>query len=173
MERHKIAKSATLVIKRYLCVLSIFQALILILSGETFSGKCVGVSDGDTISVMKAGRAVKIRLEGIDCPELGQDFGTRAKQFTSALVFGKDVEVKEYSRDIYRRTVAGVFVEGQDLSLALVKAGLAWHFKKYSSDPALAEAEEQARKAKTGLWSMPNPVPPWEWRKAHGRPHIA
>ena len=63
--------------------------------GEGYVGKCVGVSDGDTISVMHAGRAVKIRIEGIDCPELGQDFGTRAKQFTSALVFGKDVQIKE------------------------------------------------------------------------------
>jgi endonuclease YncB( thermonuclease family) len=67
------------------------------LLGETFTGKCIGVSDGDSITVMKAGRAEKIRLEGIDCPELGQDFGNRAKQFTSALVFGKEVQVNEYS----------------------------------------------------------------------------
>jgi endonuclease YncB( thermonuclease family) len=140
-----------------------------LLAGETYTGKCVGVHDGDTISVMKAGRAVKIRLEDIDCPELGQDFGTRAKQFTSALVFGKDVEVKEYSRDIYRRTVARVYIGGQDVSLDLVKAGLAWHFKKYSSDPVLAEAEVEARKAKIGLWSMPNPIPPWEYRRLHKR----
>lgn len=139
------------------------------LFGGTYTGKCVGVSDGDTISVMKSGRAVKIRLEGIDCPEMGQDFGTRAKQFTSALVFGKDVEVKEYSRDIYRRTVARVYVQGKDVCLELVKAGLAWHFKKYSSDAALAEAKVQARRAKKGLWSMPNAVPPWEYRKLHRR----
>jgi endonuclease YncB( thermonuclease family) len=129
-----------------------------LLAGETYSGRCVSVHDGDTISVMKAGRAVKIRLEGIDCPELGQDFGTRAKQFTSGMVYGKDVEVKEYNRDIYRRTVARVYIQGKDVSLELVKAGLAWHFKKYSSDPVLAEAEESARKAKAGLWSMPSPV---------------
>jgi len=64
-----------------------------LLAGETYTGKCLGVHDGDTISLMKAGRAVKVRLEGIDCPELGQDFGTRAKQFTSGMAFGKDVEV--------------------------------------------------------------------------------
>jgi endonuclease YncB( thermonuclease family) len=154
------------------CKLATLLMLLLatpLLAGETYTGKCVGVHDGDTISVMKAGRAVKIRLEGIDCPELGQDFGTRAKQFTSALVFGKDVEVKEYNRDIYRRTVARVFVEGEDLSLALVMAGLAWHYKHYSSDPVLAEAEVEARRAKRGLWSMPNPVPPWEYRRLHRR----
>lgn len=136
---------------------------------ETYTGKCVGVHDGDTILVMKAGKAVKIRLEGVDCPEVGQDFGTRAKQFTSGMVLGKDVEVKEDSRDMYSRMVARIYVEGKDLCLELVKAGLAWHYKKYSSDPVLAEAEAQARKAKTGLWSMPNPVPPWDWRKAHRR----
>lgn len=140
-----------------------------LLAGETYTGKCVGVHDGDTISVMHAGRAVKIRLEGIDCPELGQDFGTRAKQFTSALVFGKDVVVKEYNLDIYRRTVARIYVDGKNLCLELVRAGLAWHYKHYSSDPVLAEAEAEARKAKTGLWSMPNPVPPWEYRRGRGR----
>lgn len=155
--------------KRYLFFLFLLQALTLVLLGETFFGKCVGVSDGDTISVMKAGRAVKIRLEGIDCPELGQDFGTRAKQFTSGMVFGKDVEVKEYNLDRYGRIVARVYVQGEDVSLELIKAGLAWHFKKYSSDAALAKAEVQARGQKKGLWSMPNPVPPWEYRRLHRR----
>ena len=128
-----------------------------LLAGETYTGECVGVTDGDTISVMHAGKAVKIRLEGIDSPEMGQDFGTRAKQFTSALVFGKDVEVKEYYLDRYGRMVARVLEGGQDVSLELVKAGVAWHFKKYSSDPVLAGAEEEARTAKWRLWSITKP----------------
>jgi hypothetical protein len=121
------------------------------------------------VAVICASLAYSQQLEGIDCPELGQDFGTRAKQFTSAMVFGKDVQVKEYNLDRYSRTVARVFVEGKDLCLELLKAGLAWHYKRYSSDPVLAEAEDQARKAKAGLWSTPNPVPPWEYRKLHRR----
>ena len=133
--------------------------------GDTYTGKCVGVIDGDTISVMHSGKPVKIRLEGIDCPEMGQDFGTRAKQFTFMLVFGKDVEVREYYPDRYGRMVARILVGGQDVSVELVKAGLAWHYKKYSSDPVLAEAEVEARRAKVGLWSMPGAVPPWEWRR--------
>lgn len=136
---------------------------------NTFTGKCIGVSDGDTISVMKEGRAVKIHLEGIGCPELHQDFGNRAKQFTSSLVFGKDVQVNELSRDRYGRMVAKVYVGNLDVCLELVKAGLAWHFKRYSSDPVLAAAEIEARAAKKGLWSMRSPVPPWEWRKEHRR----
>ena len=64
-----------------------------------FTGKCVGVSDGDTIFVMNEGKAVKIRLEGVDCPESHQDYGTKAKEFTSSMVFGKDVTVKEKDKD--------------------------------------------------------------------------
>jgi endonuclease YncB( thermonuclease family) len=93
----------------------------LLLGADTFTGKCVGVSDGDTISVMKAGMAVKVRLEGIDCPELGQDFGTRAKVFTSGLVFGKDVRVKEFNLDRYGRMVARVYAQSHS-TVGLQKA---------------------------------------------------
>jgi len=135
----------------------------------TFDGKCVAVSDGDTISVMKNGKAVRIRLEGIDCPELRPAFGTVAKRYTSVTVFGKIVRVKEVSLDAYGRTVARVYVEGQDLSLELVKAGMAWRFKAYSSDPALIAAEKQARELKNALWVLPDPQPPWEYRKLRRR----
>jgi len=57
-----------------------------------------------------------------------------------------------------------VKADGRDLSLELVKAGMAWHYRKYSDDPVLAAAEKKARAARLGLWSMPNPVPPWEFR---------
>jgi len=151
------------------CFIILFPIAASWTFAAAFAGKCVGVHDGDSITVMKAGKAVKIRLEGIDCPEMGQDFGTRAKRFTSSLVFGRDVQVKEYSRDRYGRMVARVSVGGQDVSLEIIKAGLAWHYKKYSSDPTLAEAENRARNAKQGLWSMPSPVPPWEFRKMRRR----
>lgn len=157
--------NSLLVMKRYLFFLFLLQVLTLVLLGQTSSGKCVGVSDGDTISMMQAGSVVKVRLGGIDCPEMGQDFGIRAKQFTSAFVFGGDIEIKEYNQDIYGRIVARVYVDGKDLSLELVRAGLAWHYKKYSSDSVLIEAEEQARRSKKGLWSISNPVPPWEYRR--------
>ena len=67
----------------------------LSLSAQTFSGKCVGVSDGDTIKVLRSGQEAKIRLEGIDCPESGHPFSAKAKKFTSSLVFGKNVTGRE------------------------------------------------------------------------------
>ena len=132
---------------------------------ERFSGSVVGVTDGDTIAVMHAGRAVRVRLEGIDCPERGQDFGQRAKQFTSDMAFGKEAVVGVRNVDRYGRLVARVTVDGEDVSLALVRSGLAWHYTKYSRDPELAEAEMAAKSAKVGLWSRLDAIPPWEFRQ--------
>jgi endonuclease YncB( thermonuclease family) len=106
-----------------------------------------------------------VRLEGIDCPEKGQDFSAQAKQFTSDLTFGKEVTVDVPNVDRYGRLVARISVGGQDVSVALVRAGLAWHFTKYSSDPVLAEAEQVARSAKRALWGQGIPTPPWEFRR--------
>ncbi len=133
-------------------------------AAESFTGKAVGVTDGDTISVLRDGKAVKIRLDGIDCPERGDDFSSKAKKFTSALVFGKSVEVRGKDNDRYGRLVARIVVDGQDVSVALVQAGLAWHYLKYSSDPVLRRAETTAKAAEIGVWSLPNPLPPWEVR---------
>ncbi len=133
---------------------------------EIFQAECIGVADGDTVTVLRGKRQIRIRLEGIDCPELHQGFGTRAKQYTSSLVFGKKVTVDAKYLDRNGRTVSRVSVGGKDTSVMLVEAGLAWHFKRYSSDPLLAKAEEQARRLKKGLWSVPDPVPPWEWRRS-------
>jgi endonuclease YncB( thermonuclease family) len=130
-----------------------------------FAGKVVGVTDGDTISVMRDGRSVRVRLEGIDCPERGQDFGARAEQFTSEMAFGKDAAVEVRDVDRYGRLVARVTVGGEDVSLALVRSGLAWHYTKYSRDPELAEAEMAAKSAQLGLWSRSDPIPPWEFRQ--------
>lgn len=133
---------------------------------ERFAGRIVGVTDGDTIAVMRDGRSARVRLEGIDCPERGQDFGARAKQFTSRMAFGKDAVVEVRDVDRYGRLVARVNVGGEDVSLALVRSGLAWHYTKYSRDPELAEAEMAAKSSQLGLWSRPAPTPPWEFRQS-------
>lgn len=140
--------------------------MICFISYSDFTGKCVGVSGGDTIKVMKDEKQVKITLEGIDCPESYQDFCAVAKEFTSNLVFGKEVIVKGDKLDKYGRTSAIVFVGETNLNLELVKAGLAWHYKDFSKDECLALAEKEARENKKGLWSKPSPIPPWEFRKS-------
>lgn len=135
-------------------------------SREPFEARVVGVADGDTISVLHRGSQIRIRLTGIDCPERGQPFSTRAKQFTSKLVFGRTVTVRPFGTDRYRRVVADVVLpDGRVLSRELVAAGLAWHYTRYSKDEGLARLEKQARAARVGLWSEERPVAPWDFRR--------
>ena len=124
-----------------------------VLSSDTLRGKVVGVSDGDTISVMREGRAVKVRLAGIDCPEKGQPFGTRAERFTSDLAFGKEVTVGVKTTDRYGRIVGEVILlDDTSLNKELVYVGLAWWYRKYApNDRTLKALETGARDAKRGL----------------------
>lgn len=132
-----------------------------------FSGKVIGIKDGDTFEVLYEGQPERVRLAEIDCPEKSQPFGNNAKQFASDLCFGQNVTVSsDGKRDRYGRIVGTVITEGGgNVNEALVKAGLAWHYKAYSESAALSEMELQARSRKIGLWADENPTPPWEWRK--------
>ncbi len=131
-----------------------------------FTGKVVGVSDGDTIEVMRAGRAVRVRLQGIDCPESHQAYGTRAKQFTAELAFGKTVAVQVHGTDQYGRILGEVILpDGRSLNRELVRNGYAWWYRRYSDDPVLQQLEEEARRERRGLWRDKNPTPPWQFRR--------
>ena len=132
-----------------------------------FSARVIGVSDGDTITVLHQGRPEKIRLWGIDCPERGQAFGSRAKDFSSKLAYGKEVRLRPRDRDKYGRTVAEVELpDGRLLNQELVKAGLAWWFRRYAEeDRTLQSLESRAQREKLGLWADGAPQPPWEYRK--------
>ncbi len=128
-------------------------------------GKVVGVHDGDTITILQAKKQYKIRLDGIDAPELSQAYGQVAKRFASEFAFGKIARVEVHGVDRYGRHLGEVFVNGQSLNKAILAAGLAWHYKQYSKDPVLASLEAQARLKRIGLWKDPSPIPPWEYRK--------
>jgi micrococcal nuclease len=138
------------------------------LYAEDFTGKVVGITDGDTIRVMHNGAPERIRLWGIDCPESKQPFGTRAKQFTGDLAFGQTVTVRVRDIDRYKRTVAEIILpDGRNLNQELVRAGFAWWFERYARhETVLRDLQDEARSAKRGLWADPKPVPPWEWRRA-------
>lgn len=132
-----------------------------------WQGKVVGVSDGDTITVMHEGKGEKVRLYGVDCPEKHQDFGQKAKQFTSDLVFGKTVDVKPMDTDRYGRTVGIVSYDGVSLNAELIRSGHAWVYRQYCREPRCKEwefIEAKAKDEKNGLWSIPNPIPPWDFR---------
>lgn len=131
-----------------------------------FSGKVVGVSDGDTITVLKDREQVKVRLVEIDAPEKGQAFGNRSKQALSELVRGKQVEIRERGTDRYGRTLGRIYQSGLDVNAEMVRRGMAWVYIKYVKDKRLNQLEAEAREQRRGLWEDKDPVPPWEWRRA-------
>ncbi len=132
-----------------------------------FAGKVVGVHDGDSFTILHGGNAEKVRVNGIDCPEIGQPFGKNARQYASGLIFGRVVTVIVFGRDRYGRTIGDArLADGRMLSREMVRAGLAWQYRKHSKDRVLAALEANARSSKRGLWADANPVAPWNWRKA-------
>ncbi|MDY0223000.1 MAG: thermonuclease family protein [Desulfobacterium sp.] len=132
----------------------------------SFSGKVVKVSDGDAIQVMREGKAEKVRLAEIDCPETNQPFGQAAKRFTLDLAAHKIVTVEVETKDRYGRTVGEVILpDGSSLNRRIVEEGYAWWYRKYSEDNSLSELESKAQANKKGMWADKNPVAPWEWRR--------
>ncbi len=140
---------------------------------DTLIGKVVKVADGDTITVLDNNIQHKIRLQGIDAPERKQAFGNASRKHLATLVAGKEVTVKWVKRDRYGRIVGFVIVDGQDVNLVQVKTGMAWFYRYYQKELSVenrklyAQAEDEARANKKGLWQHKNPMPPWEWRRLY------
>jgi len=134
--------------------------------GQTFTGKVVEVTDGDTFGLQRSiGGAVTIRLRGVDAPESAQPYGRAATRTARRLVGGKSVRVSVEEIGRYGRAVASVEVGGADLGALLIGRGLAWHYRQYAPNATeYARLQGQARRAARGLWSQANPVPPWTWR---------
>ncbi len=141
-------------------------------SAEQLLGRVVGVSDGDTLTLLVENhKQYKVRLTGIDAPEKRQPFGTRAKEKLSDLTFQREVRVEWDKTDRYGRVLGKVFVSGRDANLQMIASGLAWHYKKYANEQSRTDrelydaAETRARGVRIGLWQDRNPIPPWEFRR--------
>ena len=138
---------------------------LIILSTLTFalSGKVVSVHDGDTVTVLQDARQIKVRLYGIDAPELKQPYGKKSRQFLANLIAGKVVEVNENGKDRYKRTIGTIYLNGKDINAQMVENGYAWAYRKFSKKYAPQESE--AKYQKLGLWRDEEPVPPWVFRR--------
>ncbi len=131
-----------------------------------FEGRVVEIVDGDTVGVMHDGRAERIRLNGIDAPEKRQAFGRRAQDYLGEMIFQQTVRVVVRSKDRYGRTVADLYLGKKQVNQEMVRAGMAWWFRRYAPrDQVLRELEEQAREAGLGLWADPDATAPWNFRK--------
>lgn len=131
--------------------------------------RCLRVLDGDSVVLRLDGREIEARLDGIDAPERGQPFGDRARRELARLAAGRLVEVDTRGTDRYGRLLVRLHAGGIEVNRERVRRGLAWHYERYSDDPALAAAEQAARTERLGLWRDPDPIPPWTWR-ARTRP---
>jgi micrococcal nuclease len=149
---------------RRACTLALM--LILFLSGwsQTYNGSIIRVIDGDTFVFQTEDGAFTVRMRGIDSPEKDQLYSKESAEFLQRYLNIEATFVRT-GMDRYQRTLGTLYVDSIDINLLSVKSGCSWHFKRYSNDPEYAEAEEYARINKIGLWSLDNPIPPWEWRK--------
>jgi endonuclease YncB( thermonuclease family) len=138
---------------------------------NTHLWKVVAVYDGDTVTCLdENNQQQKIRLAEIDAPEAKQDFGKTSREQLASMVFGRNVYVVDSGRDRYGRWIGRLYVDGIDVNRQMVATGMAWHYAQYSKDTSLATIQGQAQAQRVGLWSQPNPVPPWEFRASGGKP---
>ena len=157
----KFALAATMLLAVFVC-----DAL-----AATLAGRVVGVSDGDTVTVLTAeNRQFKIRLSGIDAPEKKQPFGAHAKETLSRQLFGQAVTVEWSKTDRYGRIVGKIEIDGVDANLEQIREGSAWVYTQYLRELPVEdrklylEAERQAKSERRGLWRDNDPEPPWQWR---------
>jgi endonuclease YncB( thermonuclease family) len=145
--------------------LILYNILVFAIYQEyNYTGKITRVIDGDTFNMQTATGIIKVRLDGIDCPENKQPFSADSKAFLNRYL-NMQCKLTAKGKDRYGRILAVLWVDGTNINLLMVHKGYAWHFKKYSKDTALAEAEIKARESRKGLWQEPNPIAPWDWRK--------
>jgi len=161
---HRIGRPAACCLGAVLCAC---------LPHADFSGEVVEVADGDVIGVQYLDARVWVRLHGVDCPDPGQPYGPRAKRIAADLAMGQTVKVEVVSRDEQGRFVGDVVMPGGTLlNETLVDLGACWWDRRAAPDDHRLEyLEEGARRAKRGLWTDPDPLPPWEYRMfREGRP---
>ncbi|MGV8124818.1 MAG: thermonuclease family protein [Candidatus Xenobiia bacterium LiM19] len=144
-------------------------AFVLLLTSfafaESFYGNVVEVIDGNNIVVSHDSRQSVIRFEGVDCPELSQDFGLQAQEFVSGMVLGRRVWVDVIRKDYHSRLMSFVKIEDKNVSKELINAGLAWYCSKFQKYPDIAAAESSARSIKIGIWTAENPTSPQAFRR--------
>jgi micrococcal nuclease len=130
------------------------------------TGRVVTVTDGDTFTVAAGKQRVRVRLAEIDAPERGQPWGQRAKKALSAMINAKAVRIVAMGLDRQGRTLGRVYVKDVDVNAEMVRRGSAHVYRAHLTDTSLIAAEDEARVARRGLWSLSvaETSRPWEWR---------
>ena len=135
-----------------------------------FSGVVTNVVDGDTVWVRPdaGGPSRPVRVEGIDAPEICQEYGARARDELASMVLRKRVVVNGETVDDNRRIVAGLRLGGQDVGEWMVVRGYAWSYRFRGNPGPYAKEEKRAQIARVGLWAQGDPLRPREFRVQNG-----
>lgn len=155
--------------------MSVRRALILMFGmclmtaaqANEFFAKVVAVLDGDTVLIKRSKGLAKVRLAGIDAPEKAQTFGETSKRSLATMVAGKQIKIVSVAVDQYGRIVGNISVGGLDVNAEQVRLGMAWEYSRFHNNADLLALQKEAQSVPRGLWAMSDPMPPWEWRKAH------
>jgi endonuclease YncB( thermonuclease family) len=143
-------------------------AIVIAFSSPAYAdltGQVINIAEGDNMTVVIDKQWVRVRLAGIEAPEINQPFGKRSRQSLSDLCFWQQVVVTPKGKDQYGRMLAKVRCGDVDAGTEQVKRGMAWIYDQYVKDPSLKPIQKEARAAKRGLWADPYARPPWEWRE--------
>ena len=147
------------------CLVLAFVATCPALSWADFGARVITVHEGDRLTIHHEGRRETIYLKDIDCPELKQPYGKQAKRALAAYVGSREVMVRALKRDRHGRVTAEILLQdGRNVGHELVKEGLAWSRPDTTEGRSLGDVEQLARAERKGLWSEPDPVPPWKWK---------
>ncbi|MFM9839170.1 MAG: thermonuclease family protein [Cyclobacteriaceae bacterium] len=132
---------------------------------EVISGKVLTVIDGNTLEVTTTENEIyKILLFGIDSPELGQEFGEKAKRYLEKLILDKNVSVEIQGKDRLGNRLGIILIEGEDPRMQLLQEGLAWTAERQPIQE-FETIKEKAREKGKGLWKEQEPTPPWVYRR--------
>jgi endonuclease YncB( thermonuclease family) len=145
-----------------LCLCFLFFGLY---ATDEINARVVAVLDGNTIEIAaEDNETYKVYFFGIDCPELTQEFGDVAKEFTERMLMNRAVKVSWAGKDRWGNRLAVVIMDGQDFRAEILKRGLAWTVER-NPIVELEDIKEQAKAAGRGLWAMHEPTPPWIHRR--------
>lgn len=142
------------------------------MAGKEFVARVIAVHEGDRLTIHHQGRKDTVYLRHVDCPELKQPYGKQAKHATAAYIGNREVVVRDLAKDRHGRMTAEIVLgDGRLIAHELVGEGLAWVQPGGSPDQTLKEMEELAKASGKGLWSEPNPIPPWKWKSTSPANH--
>jgi len=165
-------KGAEKLLKHFVLLCAFLYITVAEVDAASLFGKVIEVNSGDVITIFNLNRPVRVRLLGVDAPEIDQSFGDVARKHLADLVYDKSVLVEYAGIDGDHSVNGRVTFEGIDIGVQMIRDGAAWvdpssqHRLSETDREVYQESEAAARSERRGLWQQENPVAPWEFARA-------